>query len=396
MLPALFALGMGLISLVLMIRDALALRQLPQISLRPAPDPAPSISVLIPARNEERTIGQSAGGVLAQHYPNYTLAVLNDHSSDNTGAVLAELAQHDSRLRLLAGVPLPAGWTGKCWACWQLAQASDGEWLLFLDADTKPQPPMLAAALAYALENELDLLTLMPFIELGSFWEKAIMPAFFSMIQAAFPLAQVNTPGSGVVLANGQFILVRRVAYERAGGHAAVRDKVLEDVELAQAIVRAGGQMRVIGGEQLLRVRMYTNGSEVREGLTKNAIAGLRNGGARSTWAGVRQILVALVPPALLIGAAWANMRRWPTTPRRIVNSITIIVNGFAAWSWSTFMRRLYRLPGWTAVLFPLGLLCYMLIAADAAWRIWRGKGVQWKGRVYENQKSEVKNQNSD
>lgn len=384
MLPALFALGMGLISLILMIRDARALRRLPYITPVALPTPVPSVSVVIPARNEAHTIATVLKGVLAQTYPAFSVTVVNDHSTDDTGNILADLAQANQRLQVLNGQDLPAGWTGKCWACWQAANATDGEWLLFLDADTKPQPPMIAAAMAHAVHHNLDLVTLMPFMELGTFWEKAILPAFLSMIQAAFPVDKVNTPGSGVVLANGQFILVRRAVYERAGGHATVYDRVLEDVELAQAVVRVGGHMQVVVGRDLLHVRMYTTGGEVREGLTKNAIAGLQNGGMRSTWAGVRQILVALVPPALLLGAAWANWCRWPRWPRLIVNSTTVVVNTFAAWSWGTFMRRLYHLPRRTAALFPLGLLCYMLIAADAAWRIWRGKGVWWKGRQYE------------
>ncbi len=385
MLPAFFALAMGAISLILLIRDALTLRRLPQISAEPLPAAPPLVNVIIPARNEEHNIAAVLDGVLRQTYPAYTVTVLNDHSSDATGSVVAAYAQADLRLQMLDGAELPPGWMGKCWACWQAANATAGEWLLFLDADTKPQPAMIAATIAHATHHSLDLVTLMPFMELGTFWEKAIMPAFLSMIQAAYPVEKVNTPGSGVVLANGQFILVRRSAYERAGGHQAVRDRVLEDVELAQAVVRSGGQMQVIAGRDLLRVRMYTSGAAVREGLTKNAIAGLRNGGLRSTWAGVRQILVALVPPALLVGAAWANLRRWPRRARLIVNATTLIVNGFAAWSWGRFMQRLYDLPRRAAVLFPLGLVCYMLIAADAAWRIWRGHGVSWKGRQYKH-----------
>ncbi len=376
---------LGAACLALLVRDAWMLRHIPALDADAQPSGSPSVAVIIPARNEERSIALSAGGVLAQTYGPLRLTVIDDHSTDATAAVLARLQAHAEaeRMQVLPSAPLPPEWKGKCWACWQGAQATASDWLLFLDADTKPQPRLVSAALAYAQQHQLDLLTLMPFMELGTFWERTIMPAFLSMIQAAFPLHKVNRPGSGVVLANGQFILVRRELYERADGHRAVYDQVLEDVELAQAIVRAGGRMRAVDGSAVLRVRMYTSGAEVREGLMKNAIAGLRNGGLRSTWAGMRQIIVALTPPLLLLAALWAQLRRWPARQRRRLWRVAGAVAGFAAWSWGDFVRRLYRLPRRYGLLFPLGLAAYMAISAMAAWRIWRGVGVQWKGRTY-------------
>ena len=389
-----FACVMGLWSLILLIRDALRLRHLPRLIAAPLPEQPPSVAVIVPARNEERNIATVVQGVFDQAYPHFSLTVVNDHSTDQTGAILAQF-QHDSRLSVINGADLPAGWMGKCWACWQAANATSSDWLLFLDADTKPQPELLQRTIAHAMQHEVDLLTVLPFVELGSFWEKTIMPAFFSMIQAAYPIEKVNRPHSDVVLANGQFLLIRRAAYDRAGGHATVFDRVLEDVELAQAIVRSGGRMNAVAAQDEIAVRMYTNGAEVREGLTKNAIAGLRNGGNRSVWAGFRQVIVALVPPSLIVGALWANLRRWNHLSRWLINGIMLIVNGFAAWSWGNFMHTLYRLPRRTGLLFPLGLICYMLIAADAARRILTGQGVMWKGRTYtESQKSKIKNQN--
>ncbi|KPL80131.1 glycosyltransferase [Herpetosiphon geysericola] len=383
MLPVVIGLCFGLASLILLVRDALLLKKIPQIEPRPALEPLTSIDVLVPARNEAHNIGHLLRGMAQQTSSDWQLTILDDHSTDQTSAIVAEVAAHDQRVRLLHGQTLPAGWTGKCWACWQLAEASSSEWLLFLDADTKPQPAMLAQALAYAEAEKLDLLTFLPFSELGSFWEKTLLPAFFSIIQAAYPVSKVNTPGSGVVLANGQFILVRRSAYLRAGGHAAVRDRVLEDVELAQAIVRAGGVMKAVYAGELLRVRMYTNGSEVREGLVKNAIAGLRNGGARSSWAGFRQILVGVVPFGLALLSMWAWLRRWTFWPKLLLSGMATLLNGFAFWSWGRFMQQLYGLSRRHALLFPLGIVCYMLLAAEAAWRIWSGRGVTWKGRTY-------------
>ena len=379
-----FGLFMGIWCLILLLRDARALRHIPQLPPLVLKD-HPDVAVIIPARNEERNIAQVVSRMLLQQYSSFSLTIIDDQSSDATAAIVRSF--DDPRLQLISSAPLPPDWKGKCWACWQGAQATaaiqPSRWLLFLDADTKPQPELLMRSIAYAEQHQLDLLTLMPYMELGTFWERTIMPAFLSMIQATFPLHKVNRPGSGIVLANGQFILVRRDAYERAGGHRAVYDRVLEDVELAQAVVGAGGTMRAVDGSAVLRVRMYTNGHEVREGLTKNAIAGLRNGGLRASWAGLRQVIVAFVPPALVLGAVWANVRRWTAWQRWLINSITVVVAGFASWSWGRFMQRLYHLPRWWAFFFPLGLLCYMLIAAEAAWRIWRGTGISWKGRTY-------------
>lgn len=384
MRPSLFAAGLAALASALMLRDLRMLGRMPVVPPAAPDAPQPPVSVVIPARDEERVIERAVRGVMGQRYANWTLTVLDDHSTDRTGALLAGLAAEDGRIAVLDGAPLPDGWVGKCWACWQAARSAGGEWLLFLDADTQPQPELIAASVAYAEAERLDLLTVLPLLQLGSFWERAILPAFLSIIEAAFPLEKINDPASDVVLANGQCILVRRSAYERAGGHAAVRDKVLEDVELAQAVVRAGGRLRAADGRHLIAVRMYTNGAEVREGLTKNAIAGLRNGGPRSAWAGARQALVAFTPPGLLLGALWATLRRWPLRERRTVQASAAVAGGVAALAWGRFMRRLYGQPAWTAALFPLGLLAYMAIAAGAALRIWRGQGVRWKGRTYE------------
>lgn len=377
------AVALGGAWLALFARDMRALRRIPKLKASAAPDPAPAVEVIIPARNEERTIAASAGGMAQQAYPGLVVTVIDDGSTDGTAAELARLAKAYPSLRRREGAPLPEGWKGKCWACWQAAEPSGAEWLLFLDADTRPQPGLVAAGVTYCQRSGIDLLTLMPHQELGSFWERAILPAFFAMIQATFPIEEVNRPGSEIVLANGQFILVRREAYLRAGGHRAVYDQVLEDVELAQAVARHGGRIAVLDGRELLEVRMYTSGAEVWEGLTKNAIAGMRNGGSRATWAGVRQSLVALGPLGLGLLALWAQVRRWPQRERALVLMSALSVGGGAAWGWPRFMRELYRLPGWTGALFPLGHSAYMAIAAGAAWRIRRGAGIVWKGRVY-------------
>ncbi|GAB4445922.1 MAG: glycosyltransferase family 2 protein [Chloroflexi bacterium OHK40] len=345
-----------------------------------APD-APLVSILVPARNEERSIARCVSGALGQRYPNFELLVLDDGSTDGTATVLAGFT--DSRLRVLRGRPLPPGWVGKCHACQQLADAARGEWLLFLDADTAPEPELLAALLGYARRRELRLATLFPFLELGSLAERAVLPPFLALISALYPFERFEHPDARPeeVLANGQCILVERAAYEAIGGHGAVRAEVLEDVRLAQGLRAAGYRVGGAEGMDLLRVRMYHNGREVAAGLTKNAAAGYRSGGRRSAWVASRQLALAW-GPLWLLGAGGALLGAgqqvgWP------VLALGLLASGTALAYWGALYRQLYGLSPAHAVLWPFGLLAYLLIALRGMWNVQRGRGVVWKGRTY-------------
>lgn len=360
-----------------------------RLSRRPRlgpPDPALArsglVSILIPARDEERGIGRCVAGALAQGAPALEVIVLDDGSTDGTAAILAAVA--DPRLRVVQGRPLPPGWVGKCNACQQLGEAARGEWLLFLDADTAPQPELVAALLTHAERRGLDLVTVFPFLELGTFWERAVLPPFLALIAALYPFERFEQPDvrPDEVLANGQCILVRRAAYQAVGGHGAVRDEVLEDVRLAQAIRRAG--YRVGGGEALayLRVRMYTSGREVAAGLTKNAAAGYRSGGARSGWAATRLALMAF-GPLWLLGAGLALALGGAGATGWAVAGLGLVTLGVGLGLWGALYRRLYGLSPLYGLVWPLGLLAYLLIALGGMWRVRSGRGVEWKGRRY-------------
>jgi glycosyltransferase involved in cell wall biosynthesis len=365
-------------------REAARLRTIPRLAAPDAALPAPPlVSVLIPARNEAHTIARCLDGVLAQEYPAYEIIVVDDSSTDSTGEILARYAQQHAHVRVLNSGGPPPGWTGKAHACQQAAAAARGEWLLFLDADTVPLPGLIAALLDHSRRQQFDLLTVFPFLELESFWERAVLPPFRAILHATYPFKRLNAPDvrPDEVAANGQCILFRSAAYHAIGGHGAVRADVLEDVHLARAVRTAGYRTGAVEGSAYLRVRMYTNRYEVFEGLTKNAAAGYTSGGTRAFWVGAYQFMLAFAPFWLLAAGLVLLAQGRPAGWAAL--GLGLLVAGAALTYWILLMRTIYRLPGSTGLLWPFGLVCYGIIAARSLWQVRSGRGVTWKGRRY-------------
>ena len=286
-------------------------------------------------------------------------------------------------LELVSSVALPAGWAGKCWACWQAAGRARGEWLLFRDADVMPRPDLLAALIARAEARSLDLLTLMPLQRLGSPAERVVMPAFFALLYGLYPLGQVGDPGSPIAFANGPCLLIRRQVYHAIGGHQAVRASILEDVELGRCVKSAGYRLEAAAAPDLIEARMYAGWQSLAEGLGKNAVAGYRSGGARSAWVGMRQALVAFLPLYLLLAGALLLLAR-PGAPIGVVLLLhggLLAAVGLACWGETA--RRCYRIAPWWGALFPLGTAVYFWLAARALLQLRSGRGVSWKGRTF-------------
>ncbi len=379
-----FIIGCAVLIILGIAQELLRFRRFPWIGPAPAPPSAPLVSLIIPARNEERVIGACLSGALNQQYPAYEVIVIDDASIDATALIARDFVARDSRLRLISSVDLPPGWVGKCHACAQAAELARGEWLLFLDADTRPQPALISGMLAYAARQQLDALSVFPRLELGSFWERLILPAFYTLVRAVYPAERVSAADAAPaeVLANGQALLVRRAAYEAIGGHTTVRNQVLEDVYLAQALRRAGFRIGIALAPELLSVRMYTSGAEVAAGLGKNAAAGYHNGGWRARRAMLRLLALSLLPLwlpglALLAVSGPAN----PGIPIALLLSLLATAWAYGYWIW--LLRHLYALPWYFGLLWPLAVLSYALIALRSIWQVWRGQGVNWKGRTY-------------
>src|SRR5271157_5720678 len=224
------------------------------------------VSVIVPARNEEACLGACLESLVAQTGVDFEIIVVDDHSTDRT----RELAASFAGVRIIDAGPLPSGWTGKNNAVITGAREARGQWLLFTDADTVHLPGSLARALAEARENAADLLSYSPEQIAVSFWEMATLPVVFAELARQYPPAKVSDPASPIAAANGQYILVRRQAYDAVGGHTAIAGSILEDVALARALKSSGRRIRFRYAADAVRTRMYRNFRQLREGWTKN------------------------------------------------------------------------------------------------------------------------------
>ncbi|NPV13728.1 glycosyltransferase [candidate division WOR-3 bacterium] len=233
----------------------------------------PRVSILIPARNESETIGRCIASLLAQDYSDFEVLVLDDHSEDGTGRVLAEFA--DPRLRVLNGKPLPDGWTGKTWACQQLADAATGELLLFTDADTVFRADTVTQTVYAMAQTGADLITALIRNYVPTLGEKTTVPFLFWSIISILPLgiAYRWRTSQALVAANGKFMLFRKLSYQLIGGHKEVRTEAAEDIALARRIKKAGMRWRMIDASDCVSTRMYEGLISELKGFSKNFFA---------------------------------------------------------------------------------------------------------------------------
>jgi chlorobactene glucosyltransferase len=353
-------------------------------SLEPAPpiDGAalPSLAVIVPVRNEERTIGPCLTGLLGQHYPEdrLQLIVVDDNSTDGTTATIRRIAE-EGRVRLLEAAALPQGWAGKPFACWRGARAARAEWLCFVDADTLAQPALMRAAIVHAQRRRLDMLSLEPFQQLTGFLDRLIIPLGFLAIAATQDLTRVNQGESVEATANGQFILFRAESYFALGGHAAVRDAICEDSALARLVKGAGLQLAVLGAEKMMRTQMYANGADLWEGLSKN-VTEIYGGSARTLIGSAGLLLIGWSAVLLPIWSATATIG--DPAPLAVATLVLAVAGSIAVFATHIATARHFRIPIWYGLLLPLSCSVGALIASNAVLCRRRGR-IAWKGRVY-------------
>lgn len=341
----------------------------------PAPPVVPDLSILVPARDEAATIGATVAGLLDQPGVALELLVLDDGSTDGTAEVARAAARGDPRLRVLTGTPLPAGWAGKPWACAQLAAAARAPLLLFTDADTRWSPGALAALLAARERTGAGLLTAWPRQETVTLAERLTVPLMAFTVWAYLPaLAVHHLPFTVFTAAMGQCLLFTREAYDRIGGHGAVRDSVLDDIGLARAVKRSRGRLRMADSDGLIACRMYRDWPTVRDGFAKNILAGYGGSLIGLALATAFHWTILLLPWAWLATGliAPAAVPAWPWWPLALC-ALGVAIRGATAAA--TGQRPLDALG------LPLSALAFSVIAwRSVRWA--RSGGARWKGRV--------------
>jgi chlorobactene glucosyltransferase len=377
-LDNLWGIGIFLTALLLIeISNSIALRRIESFS---KPNSGPLVSILIPARNEEFNIRKCVNSVLAQNYSDFELIVLDDNSTDSTSQILAKIAGSNARLRLIRGEKLPSGWTGKNWACHQLSVSATGDILLFMDADTYMLPTALNATVGALQDNQIGLLSALPSEETGTWGEKLIVPIIHWAIFCIMPLMlafKKRIPAISV--SHGQYMCFTREAYDRIGGHAAVRNRVVEDKEITRLIVKAGIKWRLFDGSNILGCRMYRTSKEASEGLIKNLFPFFGYNIPYFIFVWVWLLIVFWQPVVtLILLAAGVNIDIKYIIPSFVNLGLSLVI-------WGIFYWR-FKFPFYLTFLYPVTQIVTSTVAMCSMVRNLKGTAA-WKGRVLTRQK---------
>ena len=338
------------------------------------------ISVLIPARNEEAAIRESIESVLANRGVDFELIVLDDHSGDETAAIVARAAEADRRIALRTSPPLPAGWCGKQHACQVLAGMARHELLIWIDADVRVAPDALARIADEARRRPIGLLSGFPREVTGSWLENLLIPLIHFVLLGYLPLHIARRSKSAAFGAGcGQLFIARRTAYEAAGGHEIIRASLHDGISLPRAFRRAGQTTDVFDATDLASCRMYRSAGGVWQGLLKNAGEGMANAVGIIPWTLLLaggQIMPPMLAILLIVTQPDSTLTRVSIALCLVATCLGFAVRFLCAWR--------YRQSWRGAAFHPVGVAILVAIQWSSLFLRSRGKRRAWKGRTYE------------
>ncbi len=322
------------------------------------------VSILIPARNEENNISECLDSIINQTYKSYEVIVLDDESTDQTCNIVKRNYGEEKNINLIKGKPLPDNWLGKNWACHQLSQNAKGELLLFLDADVRLHKDSLKIALNFFEETQSNFLSCFPTQKIRNFGEWLVVPLMNFFLLSLLPLRKVfNSNKESFAAANGQFLLIERKAYDLIGGHKAIANKIVEDMELVRTIKKKKLRAITLLGNNFVSCRMYRSFKEAFNGFSKNFYPGFKT--KPFIFLTVLSIVIFsfLLP---FIGIFFYKNFLYPISLIILIRSIT---------SYLSNQNIIYNL-----VLHPLQIILMFLIGINSVWKN-KFRQVEWKGR---------------
>ncbi len=343
------------------------------------PENPPLISVIVPAHNEEAGIAGCLESVLNQDYPSFELICVDDRSVDRTAGIARAVLANRQNCKLISVKELPPGWTGKCHALDAAIKHTSGEWLAFLDADSRLERCALRQCYGEALRRKINMVTLSPRFVLETFWEKALQPAFSARSCILFPPSKINDPASDIASANGMFYLISRRAYDAIGGHHDVKGLAVEDIGIGKRVKAAGLGLLFANGRKVLSTRMYTNLSDIISGWTRILSASMNYHLASVLkYLGVH-ILMSV--PVLLLALHWyipTATRLWPHTwfllPLTCIVLMSIIPSVYCLQLGVSSRHAMLLTIGQFMLIWVFSIITKKIVCNDA---------LQWRGTTY-------------
>jgi cellulose synthase/poly-beta-1,6-N-acetylglucosamine synthase-like glycosyltransferase len=320
---------------------------------------SPKVSIIIPARNEEKSLPELLPSLISLDHPDVEIIVVDDHSEDQTATVAKSFAG----IRVLHGAPRPAEWTGKNWACHQGGLLAQGDYLLFTDADTIHRRDSLKRAIDTMAKERCDLLTCLPYHRAYTWWEKLLGPFQMLLLAMTAPYGQ---PKPRRVFAIGQYLLFDRIKYREFGGHEAIKGELVDDLALARTVLVQRGHHHVYRGAPLFEVRMYDSLRAFIAGWRRNFRLGFAYSHPLS---GLEATLMIMA----ITGAGHLGTSPWITT----VCAVCIV---FMLWR----QRSLGDFTPWGVLLLPFSLGLFCITASLALVDLLCGSELKWKGRKYD------------
>ncbi len=339
------------------------------------------VTVVVPAHNEERVIGACIDAILAQRWDRLQIVVVADRCTDGTEAIITERMGGDDRLTLIRNTDCPDSWAGKCHAARIGAEHADGDWLVFVDADTQAAPDLIRSAMGEAQRRDTALLSLLTDLQSRHWFERCTQPAASMALMSLYPPDRVNRDDRGRTFANGQFMLFNRDWYEQIGGHTAVKDDLLEDIAFARVISQAGGRVNILRANGLLSCSMYGSHEDFLRGWMRIFLEATGRSCRTLRKQARRQLLIGWWVPGVCVAAVVLGLLagEWERAVAVSIGSVGLALQVIAL-GW---VYTIGRQPVWAVLLFPIGAWEVYRVMRWAERTLRTGEPVRWGGRTY-------------